>query len=228
MRYIHPIGIHEKFVASGTYLQTDTDKGLTEWAIHEMPDGAWMIRLDRDGRNIDGMSMIAEVWRSPASEGGKIARFDIWSFSEKQHAHQVKARYFVVDNILEMSVQIDDAPQQTQSLAFPNNGVLLLEMPLLWGFATWQMMGQGAVGKTFTCSLNIDNPSSLSPVAYEDNVIVEWVNDVQVQIGNHDMITHRYKTPYGWLWLDDLGIVVAYGDPDNPYVVQHYARRPTK
>lgn len=226
MRYIHPIGIHEKFVASGTYFHADGDKTITEWSIHEFPDGAWMLRLDRDGRGADGMSMIAEVWRSPIAEGGKVARFDIWGFSDKQQAHQVKARYFVVDNALEMSVQIDDESQQIQSLHFPLNGVLLLEMPLLWGFATRQMAGQGGSGRTFTCSLNVDDPSTLLPVAYEEDAMVEWAGEFELPVGNTKLVTQCYKTPYRWLWLDDLGVAVAYGQTqDEPIFVQHYARR---
>lgn len=80
MRYLHPVGAHEVFVGSGTYVtrQGGVVTGAPEhWTIHELPDGAWFIRVDRDGREVDGRSELIEAWRSPIDEGGQIERFDV-------------------------------------------------------------------------------------------------------------------------------------------------------
>lgn len=55
MRYIHPVQMHEKFVASGEYhlvltapeSEASPVRQVEAWAIHEHQDGGWMIRCDR-------------------------------------------------------------------------------------------------------------------------------------------------------------------------------------
>ncbi len=59
MRYLHAISPAEMFIASGSYQNADR-KTIQQWTIHQLPDQAWMIRVDHIPQNI-----LIEAWRSP-------------------------------------------------------------------------------------------------------------------------------------------------------------------
>lgn len=99
VRYIHSVAPHESFVASGTYVfyENDIPSGLVEhWSIHELPDGAWFMRVDRDGRTFDGRSELIEAWRNPQ---GVIERFDLFAFGAPTDSiKHVEASYMLTDD----------------------------------------------------------------------------------------------------------------------------------
>jgi hypothetical protein len=221
MRYIHPVGIHEKFVASGQYQHPN----IITWSIHEMPDGAWMIRLDHDGRATDGTSLLIEAWRSPIAEGGKIGRFDIWGYGGAQHAiKNVRARYFVIDNMLEASIQFDKNPQTVQSIPYPANALLMPNMPLFWGYAIHHLSNSGK-GVIFSCTPNFDLPETFLPTAHERGVLS--LGDDEILVSNKHITAKKFLMDDNHLvWTDDLGVVLAYITNNTTEVIKNYARRP--
>ena len=95
MRYLHPVGISEKFVASGKYVMyTDDAPGATieTWSIHALPDGAQLIRVDIDYRKHGGRSFLIEAWVNPPDEdadmltgaaiASSISRLDVSAFGK--------------------------------------------------------------------------------------------------------------------------------------------------
>lgn len=214
MRYIHPVGIHEKFVASGEY-----DQHRSQWSVHQFPDGAWMMRVDWDKRQIDGTSIIIEAWRSPIAEGGNIDRFDIWGFADKRYPiQQVKARYFVVESTLEISLQIDKQPQLTQSHRFTSDMRLLPDLPLFWGYMTAK-----SAQIIVSCLFDFASPQAFSPVMTQP--IVTPLGEETLTIAEKAHITQRYQLDNRHVWIDSLGIVLAYEQDHVRHVVKNYARR---
>jgi hypothetical protein len=225
MRHIHPVGIQEKFVASGRYHHPY----VIHWTIHEMPDGAWMIRLDQDGRETDGTSLLVEAWRSPIAEGGKIARFDIWGYGGKMHRiQQVKARYFIADNTLEAGIQFGNSPQTTQSIPFPKNAILIPDIPLFWGFAIPPIMAQGGKGTIFSCLINFDIPEAFSATITEKEILS--FGDDEIHIGDKRTPAKKFLMDANhFVWIDDLGVVLAYINTNSTTeVIKNYARRPKR
>lgn len=75
MRYLHAVGLAEKLLSSGVYVGAD-GVPVEAWSIHVLPDGAWLVRVDRVGRG-----MLVEGWRAPDDEGGHIERIDAFRLS---------------------------------------------------------------------------------------------------------------------------------------------------
>jgi hypothetical protein len=100
MRYLHPVGPHEVFVGSGTHVTRRDGEPfgpVEHWTIHELPDGAWLMRVDGDGREVDGRSELIEAWRSPDDEGGRIERFDVVASNRPDDVpRRVRATYETV------------------------------------------------------------------------------------------------------------------------------------
>lgn len=75
MRYLHAVGLAEKLLSSGVYVGAD-GQPVEAWSIHVLPDGAWLVRVDRVVR-----AMLIEGWRAPDDEGGRIERLDAFRLS---------------------------------------------------------------------------------------------------------------------------------------------------
>ncbi|MCB9454595.1 MAG: hypothetical protein H6671_01255 [Anaerolineaceae bacterium] len=89
MRVLHAVKPHEQFVASGIYQHQEDGKavGTTEqWSVHELPDGAYLIRVDYDAREERGLTVLVEALTLP----GRVHEF------ERFDTHQISpgGRYF--------------------------------------------------------------------------------------------------------------------------------------
>src|SRR5687767_14762568 len=96
MRHIHPIGFHEKFVASGRYnhYRYGTLAGLVEtWSIHELPDHSSLVRVDWDGRNDETFrdSMLLEALYEPGLTGEKLNRLEVHAYGAGAAAYKTQA-----------------------------------------------------------------------------------------------------------------------------------------
>lgn len=79
MRYLHPVTMREKFLASGVYVLTDPAYLAPiqeEWSIHQLPDRSWFIRIDSQAWQ-PGHSRIMEVLRTSPETGGQFERCDL-------------------------------------------------------------------------------------------------------------------------------------------------------
>jgi hypothetical protein len=65
MRQLHPVGWQEKFVASGAYafaIDGQPTGEIEQWAIHELPDGARLTRVELQHVEPNAFTLI-EAWR---------------------------------------------------------------------------------------------------------------------------------------------------------------------
>ncbi|GAB4346901.1 MAG: hypothetical protein Kow00117_23620 [Phototrophicales bacterium] len=231
MRYIHPVGGHEKFVASGIYHhQYDgVDTGTTEsWSIHELPDGAWMIRVDEDYRAQDGSSVLIEGWRSPLTEGGQLLRVDIHAFSGKHDdIKQVRATYTVDEDVLQIGREINNGEREWYTLQLPAGYILSPECLIFAGFevdelATRQDKRASVIGyfPTFISDY------AFKPVVYQP--VARFIGDEQLTLGNKTyQARHFEQTESLHLWVDQHTILLKYeaGDASHGAVLHQYAHR---
>lgn len=214
MRYIHSVGVHEKFVASGEYTHHHS-----QWCIHQLPDGAWMMRVDWDKRRVDGTSVLLEAWRSPIAEGGYVERFDMWGFADGRYPiRHIKGRYFVVNNTLEVSLQIEKQPQHIQSHPFSTDMRLVPDMPLFWGYMTAH-----TTQTIVSCLFDFHSPHGFFPVMLQPTVTS--LGETIVSVAQTEHQTHHYQVDNRHIWVDNLGIVLAYEQDGVRCVVKNYARR---
>lgn len=128
MRYVHPVSVHENFVASGTYVyrRDGVETGCLEhWTMHSLPDGAWFMRSDRDCRSINGRSLLMEVWRSPENEGGTVERFDLHAYGQPKDNHkQTKVTFALDDGAVLVGRTFNRTDRHDDELSLPAGGVL--------------------------------------------------------------------------------------------------------
>lgn len=242
MRYLHPIAPHEKFVASGTYryFVDDQPTGLVEhWTIHELPDGAWFMRVDRDGREFDGRTELIEAWRSPASEGGRIERYDLSAYGAPSDTlKKVRASYALEENILYVGRTFNDGERLQDELSLPDNCLLQPGSYLFFGMAIPTVVERAPYHLAARYSFT-------DPVGHAFSVAVtqptiSFYGDETIHISGRDIPAHRYfsgesRTPpdsndsrVNWhtYWIDDHHIFLRQDSPNLRVQLERYAHRP--
>lgn len=108
MRYLHPLSPVERFIASGTY-RDHKQNPSQKWTIHQLPDQAWIIRIDHIFQNI-----LIQAWRSPESQ---LERVDIRTLNPPPR----RINYLVENGLIEYGHHIKNAStiQQTFDLPMP-------------------------------------------------------------------------------------------------------------
>ncbi|RMG84737.1 MAG: hypothetical protein D6712_10770 [Chloroflexi bacterium] len=214
MRYIHVVGPHEQFWAGGRYVHYIPDGSETyieQWAIHRLPDDAFLIRVDRDGRQYDGHSILLEAWRSPDAEGGEIVRFDIHAFGQaRDKVRQVRATYQVVDEMLHIGLSLNDAPREYTEMPLDNALLFPVLSPFLGEYlSALSMKGQSDVLRP---KLSFDAPLAFTIERYTD----------KASYLKQDTLTCCGRvfnaTAYSWqgdtAWVDETGTLLKIIDDD--------------
>lgn len=233
MRYLHPVAMHEVFVGSGTYryLQNDAPTGLVEhWTIHELPDGAWFIRVDKDGREFDGTTELLEAWRSPA---GVIERFDVVAYNHpSEPVRSVRASYTVEGQMLYCGRTINDSDRVHTQLELPASYILQPGAYLFFGFALRRIVDEAplAMVTRYGFSDNVDEvylPGVVQPLVTfhsEDQVLISGQErDARHYIsGERDEVAGAQWHHY---WVDMHDIFLLHEGPGMRVQLERYALR---
>lgn len=119
MRYLHAISPVEMFIASGSYRDQHLNVSQ-QWTIHQLPDQAWMIRVDHVPQNI-----LIEAWRSPE---GSVERVDIRTLNPPPH----RINYLLENGQVEYGHTIGKDQRHQQSFDLPQP---LLTLPSIIGIS---------------------------------------------------------------------------------------------
>ncbi len=234
MRYLHVVGQHETFVASGVYIYYGEDgqpDGRTEsWAIHELPDGAQLLRVDRDTRATGQGWLLLEAWRSPIGEGGRIERFDVHAYGPADApVRTVKATYSLYNDYVEIGRTIDETPRQYTEVPLPGGCIAYPRTALFTGPLIAQVAGQET--SVFTYTPGFDDAES----AFAGRVSTEtatFEKEGTMALAGGDVPTRAYRWPAGSeriVWLDDHDTMLAQDKGTQRRVMlTRYARRPDK
>ncbi|MEO1288295.1 MAG: hypothetical protein AAFV93_11045, partial [Chloroflexota bacterium] len=83
MRRLHAVSPNEVFVASGDYRTWRDGQPLKiseKFTVHELQGGALLYRVDEDGRDEDGLTILSEALISPDKQ---FERFNVQSYNAK-------------------------------------------------------------------------------------------------------------------------------------------------
>ncbi|MCB9452072.1 MAG: hypothetical protein H6672_11580 [Anaerolineaceae bacterium] len=121
MRVLHAVKMHEKLVASGIYQHrtNGTATGTSEqWSIHELPDGASLIRVDYDARDERGLTILVEALTLPG-QTHQFERFDLHQIATGNQPFR-KARTTVTcsENSALIGTAIDGGAMEYSEMAF--------------------------------------------------------------------------------------------------------------
>lgn len=229
MRYLHPVAPHETFVASGTYRYEGT-RLVEQWTIHELPDGAWFMRVDKDGRFADGRSELIEAWRSPA---GVIERFDITAYGAPDDAiKKVKASYTVDEGVLYVGRTINDGERRQDELDLPEDYVLQPGGYVFFGLALPALVGRAPLAMVSRYGFTPQPDEAFKAGIMHPSLTYYGEGEVTVdgrarparcymagERGAEDMKWHQY-------WIDAHDIFLKHEAPGLLVQLERYAHRP--
>jgi hypothetical protein len=238
MRYMHPVGLHEKFVASGVYVHYKdgiSTGGMEEWMIHEQPDGAHKIRVDEDGRAHDGGSVLIEAWRSPDIEGGHIERFDIHAFGANgDPIQQLLATYTIVDDkFLEAGRTIDDHAREQFELTLPEDYIVTPKSLIFTGYEAYHLaLETGDAVPIVSYFPTLMNDYAYKPVVY--NLSGEFIKQDVIAVDGVEIEARLYEqvnpvdNSKTLVWIDGHQTLLKFQTPDGRHSAEltRYARRP--
>lgn len=240
MRYIHPVGQHETFVASGTYrywIEGRPTGALEHWSIHEMPDGAGFIRIDSDHREMDGRSRLMEAWRNP---NGQIERFEVYAYGKPAEHHEVKATYlFEADKVLVRRViNHDDTHAEALEIDLPKGDYLVEPKATLFEGITLAALfaHQPTLLPIFRAFVSVlpDVPSLEYFGTYPAPELIRLHGEETLTLGQHAHLVQHYSVQRQYegkpmrvggyhFWLDSHGILLK-GDLANGHQVEQLER----
>lgn len=202
MRYLHTIAPHEKFVASGEYqyfrgdvLQATSEK----WTIHELPGGALFYRVDEDGRDEDGLSILSEALIN-ADE--RIERYNVQSFNPKDNETRLfKADYSLNEKYVQIGRKVQGQEREYEEFPLPENCAIYIKQTLYMGSTIQDVL-------TFGGSAEVFAPQLLSMTENViQKIIVKTLEKEILQIGRKQIQTQKYQIGDDvFYWLDEHSI----------------------
>jgi hypothetical protein len=212
MRQLHPVGWQERFVAGGVYAESvgGQPTGETEqWTIHELPDGARLIRAEIQTSALDVFTLI-EAW-CPA-HAALVERIDLQA--HRGSAATLRASYHIAPDRIDFTLG-----DQHASLPLPDDArvdagaVILRSVPTIRG----------------RLPLAVISPHA--PVPEVRFVTVEPVGSEIVALGAESIAARVYNVAgmgdaLCTLWLDDHDVVLKMVQAQRTLQLAQYVRRP--
>jgi hypothetical protein len=239
MRQLHPVSLHEKFVASGIYSHFRDNKPmrlLEHWSIHKQPDGAQIVRVDLDGRDYDGRSILIEAWCNPDQ---KIERFDLNAYGTADDTiKEVKANYLFFDHDVQIGRIINSDTRYQEEMTLPPDTIIYPQATLFMG----HVVAQSATRNEKEFSTFTYNPFyAYSPYKIEDAFKGEvqvydkprFLREQELETAGQIFQSRCYEWPYPIvdeqpvICLDRYQTLLQYDGPGNSRILlTQYAQRP--
>ncbi len=209
MRYLHHVSANEKFIASGVYQQYQ-GQTLTRyqesWTMHEVGDGAQLIRIDQDARYTGTWSRLAEILISPEDRVERVNILFAQSGTDKPY-HLLKTDYVFLEAYVQITRRVDDAePDYTEIAIAPNLFVRLIDFSLLWG----KSLLKSAAANTGELPVFVPfHKPGMPPGQIVKGMLpeIEDTAEEMLDIGQKSFPTIRYRTRGDRVvWLDEHGI----------------------
>lgn len=232
MRRLHVVGKHEIFLASGVYacLRHDEPAGMQEhWSMHDV-DGAHFIRVDRDGRDDDGRSVLYEALYNP---DGQLERIDLRAYgSATDPVQQVKASYIFYNDHAEIVRVVNRERAFEEAVALPQPFTVAAAVDIFTGYT---LHAQADAPDTPLPRLNIvplfdDVDGAFHVVMERAGPLAMQIQPARIEIAGRavDATLYTYETAIGTarMWVDAYKILLRREQGDHVTQLTRYARRP--
>lgn len=228
MRQIHPLGWHERFVASGTYHWFGASgervpDSSEQWTVHALPDGAQIIRADRQTRD-EGVTL-AHLWRSPLADGGRIERATLMTYPlTGKPSETLRTEYTFEPTEVRVSWSRGRDATQEAALTVDEGYAILFPVFAANGEGIARAAEQGASQAVRVCPPNGNGEVKLSP----QPMSVRYVYDEVLDIGGRAVEARVYSdgvddAPRNW--IDRKSIILRQiDDPETRIELTHYVR----
>lgn len=213
MRRLHAVTLNERFLASGIYRSS---AAVESWSLHTLPDGAQLIRVDRDGRAGDGRSLLIEAWRSPDSH---VERFDLHAYGRPDDVVQaLRAHCTIFDDYAELGQAINGGERIDQEVPLPAGSLVNPGVRALLGHLAVKLVTKGSV-PVLAVDVSYAGPSAMG--AQLVSAARSTTTDKLI-VAHQPVSVQRYSYARADLWLDERQVVIRMGDVS----LTQYARSP--
>ncbi len=225
MRTLHTVAAHETFVASGEYHYFRDEqpmKVVEKWTIHELQGGARLIRVDEDGRDEDGLTILSEALVAPE---GQIERYNVQSFNSRDpEVVNFKADYVFEEDFVQIGRSIQGQEREYTEFPLVVDCALYIKQTPFMGRTIRQVLAKGGKSQVFTPQLTSVDDSHLL------KMIVEQRGTEELTISRKTIQAAKFQIADDvFYWLDEHDIVVqrTYTYEGTPYraILSNYAHR---
>lgn len=225
MRYLHSIAAHEIFLASGEYRYWRDDAALKiveKWTIHELRGGAFLYRVDEDGRDEDGLSILSEALISPDFQ---IERFNVQSFNPRDaELKDFKADYSFNPEYVQIGRRIQGNEHQYAEFPLMAGTLIYIKQTLFMGQLIRQIQAKGGRSQVFAPQLLASDDSQLQ------KIIVKEQETESIEIAQRKIESRKFQIADDvFYWLDDhyIPMMRQYSHDGATYIgkVANYAHR---
>ncbi|MDQ7025974.1 MAG: hypothetical protein Q9P01_16105 [Anaerolineae bacterium] len=225
MRYLHAVALHEKFVASGEYRYFRDGEALAireKWTIHELMGGAIFYRVDEDGRDEDGLSILSEAFLNPE---GQIERYNVQSFNPKDSETKLfKADYSFNEGYVQIGRKVQGQDREYEEFPLLVKCATYIKQTVFMGLTIRDVLANGGQAEVFAPQL-----LSMSKNVVQ-KIIVKARGDESIAVGRKHIDAKKYQISDDvFYWLDEhlIPIKRSYSHNGFQYMVQltNYAHR---
>ncbi|GAB5490261.1 MAG: hypothetical protein Phog2KO_04760 [Phototrophicaceae bacterium] len=202
MRKLHAVSPNELFVASGEYRywRDGTQLPMIEkFTIHEVGDGAFLYRVDEDGRDADGLTILSEALISPDKQ---FERFNVQSYNPKDDLLKAfKADYTFNPEYVQIGRRLDKNEREYDEFPLIENCEIYIKQTLYMGLTIQHILAGKGKSQVFAPQLLSDEENLLQ------KIIVEERGTESLQIGRKTLETRKYQIADDvFYWLDEHDI----------------------
>jgi len=225
MRTLHTVAAHEQFVASGEYRYFRDEqpmKVIEKWTIHELQGGAQLVRVDEDGREEDGLTILSEALVSPDE---KIERYNVQSFNSRDpELKNFKADYVFEEDVVQIGRTIQGQEREYTEFPLVVDCLLYIKQTLFMGRTIRQIQANGGKSQVFTPQLTSMDDS------YLQKIVVEERGTEELTISRRSVQAVKFQIADDvFYWLDEHNIPVqrTYTHNGATYraILSNYAHR---
>lgn len=204
MRKLHVVSPNEIFVASGEYRywREDTTLAISEkFTIHQLDGGAFLYRVDEDGRDEDGLTILSEALISPDLQ---FERFNVQSHNMKDDGlKNFKADYTFNSDYVQIGRKIDNSEREYEEFQLIYDCEVYIKQTLYMGLTIKNILLNEGKSQVFA-------PQLLST---DDNIvqkiIVKERDGEKLHIGRKTIETRKFQIADDvFYWLDENYIPV--------------------
>jgi hypothetical protein len=238
MRQLHPVSTHEKFVASGVYthFRGERQVGIVEsWSINDQPGNGQIVRVDYDGREHDGRSILIEAWLNSQK---RTERFDIQAYgSERDSIKHAKARYLLMDGKVQITRAINGMIQPLEEMSADSSTIIYPGTALFEGFMVAQSAAHEqdipVISYNPLYAYQAHQSVDVFRGYYQKYAAVRFLEKRIITITGKLFEARGYESPAAMrdqctvAWLDEKGILLRLDNPGGlTILLTQYARRP--
>lgn len=204
MRKLHVVSPNEIFVASGEYRywRNDVALGISEkFTIHQLDGGAYLYRVDEDGRDEDGLTILSEALISPELQ---FERFNVQSHNAKDDGLQnFKADYTFNADYVQIGRRVDNNEREYDEFPLIYDCEIYIKQTLYMGLTIKNILANEGKSQVFAPQLLSTDENLVQ------KIVVKEREPEQLKVGRKTIDTRKFQIADDvFYWLDALYIPV--------------------